>query len=199
MSFLGGKGFEKVRKTIMRAIPGSEIVDAGIKVLQGIGVLGKHSDYNFNPNHPPGQWRGRDAYLKWKKMREDLGYAPLTNEQSLAYKKWQRAHPGASSRAFVGVQPMNGSGKTAGELTKDSSVMPGGSNLELGTEAPYYYPLATGGWGTKTSGTGSKRRAGVRRERKKKRGTGKRKRSSGARKLKFGSPAWRKKYLGHKR
>lgn len=70
--------------------------------------------------------------------------------------------------------------KVPGLLNKQSSVMPGGAVATVGNAA------------------GKRRYGGTKRKRTTRRVSGKVKRSI-KRKLKFGSPAWRKKYLGHKR
>lgn len=70
--------------------------------------------------------------------------------------------------------------KVPGLISKQSTVMPGGAVATVGNAA------------------GKRRYGGTKRKRTTRRVSGKVRRAV-KRKLKFGSPAWRKKYLGHKR
>jgi hypothetical protein len=89
---------------------------------------------------------------------------------------------------------------TATQLRR-SPVMPGGAVATRGGVAnrPAVAPMSLGGAGSSRSGGTTRRR------KKRSASTARRSRRSsarrrtGRRKLKFGSPAWRKKYLGHGR
>jgi len=92
-----------------------------------------------------------------------------------------------------GVAAYKGARSTM-QVLKASPVMPGGSIATPG--GPMIAPTS----GNPPSDYGSRRSGGgLTKRRKKKRTSSTTRRTTRKRKLKFGSPAWRKKYLKHRR
>lgn len=170
----------ELRKTVVNSIPGVSTINSLVNIAKDpLGaIFGKHSVYNFNPWHPPGEWRGAEERRRWEAKRRALGYPPYTTELGREFKAWQKS--GGSVRDFV-----------PGALSSSSTHMPGGAQLvnEVGM------PRAEG----------SERRSTKKRKRRKVRANARKKASGGSRRaarrrrLKFGSPAWRKRYLPHAR
>lgn len=156
----------ELRKTVVDSIPGVSTLNHLVSIAKDpIGaIFGRHSTYNFNPWHPPGEWRGKKARQDWERKRAALGYPPYTTALGREFKAYQAA--GGSVRDFV-----------PGNLSASSTTMPGGAQLvsERG---------GAGGSVTRRRSTGVK--GATRRKKKKGRRKGK---------LKFGSPAWRRRYM----
>ena len=115
-----------------------------------------------------------------------------------AMQKYQIASRHGTETLRGKVMPRATLGKFGGRLRAASPVMPGGSiATPQGIMAPGGgVPPATYG-GRRTGAAKKKRRSSASRRSSSARSSGKRK--SGKRKLKFGSAAYRKKYLKHRR
>lgn len=174
-----GLGSEVTRE-LRKRVPGFSLAES-----LGKAIFGQRSHYDFNPWHPPGEFRGPEARREWEKKRAAMGLPAYTTAEGAAFKKYQAE--GGSVKNY-----------TPGYLAKSSTVMPGGGNVENPGQVGIYPVLVDrAGYPTGGAGGGGRYRKASRKRVSQAREPGARKRR--AKRRRNNMTALQRKYFGKRK